>query len=282
MELKCPYCGRLNSAEAMHCFECGTKLVVPVAQENPSDALSSKAPSPEAVVSETEWRPVDAWKCLGMFLVFECLVGLVRGALSTLSPGFRQWSHNGFGHFFSASFHYAIAILTVLYFSRINSKEAFIRTLGLAQPPSRYVWAGVALTLGIRLTGHLMYAAGFAKGVASSDAWGFRHTFGPERYLFLAPALMAPFCEELYMRGFLYRAFRGSYSKFLSTILIIGVVALTHWNQFYHSWVAAVDLSALTILQCVLRERGNLRDCIASHLAYNVTWAAGLALYPVA
>ncbi len=213
-----------------------------------------------------------------MFLVFEFVVGLTRGTLSTLSPGFRQWSHGGFGHLFFASFHYAVAILTMLYFARIQSKAAFLRTLGLARPPSRYVWAGVALTLAIRLTGHFMYAAGLAKGVTSSEAWSFRHTAGPEKYLFLAPALMAPFCEELYMRGFLYRAFRGSYSIQLSTLLIVGVVALTHWNQFYQSWVAAVDLSALTILQCFLRERGNLRDCIASHLAYNIPWAANLAL----
>jgi len=118
-----------------------------------------------------------------------------------------------------------------------------------------------------------MYAAGLAKGVTSSDAWGFRHTLGPERYLFLVPALLAPFCEELYMRGFLYRAFRGSYSIQLSTLLIVGVVAWTHSNQF-HSWVAALDLSALTVLQCYLRERGNLRDCMASHLVFNFTWAA--------
>ena len=77
------------------------------------------------------------------------------------------------------------------------------------------------------------------------------------------------------MRGFLYRAFRGSYSVRLSMLLILGVVAWTHSNQF-HSWVAALDLSALTILQCYLRERGNLRDCIASHLVFNLTWAANV------
>ncbi len=81
------------------------------------------------------------------------------------------------------------------------------------------------------------------------------------------------------MRGFLYRAFRGSYGIQMSTVLMVVVMSLTHSNQFYHSWVAALDLSALTILQCFLRERGNLRDCIASHLAFNLTWAARLGMH---
>jgi len=84
------------------------------------------------------------------------------------------------------------------------------------------------------------------------------------------------------MRGFLYRAFRGSYSIQLSTVLMVGSMSLTHSNQFYHSWVAAADLSALTILQCFLRERGTLRDCIASYLTYNATLVASLAFRPAA
>jgi membrane protease YdiL (CAAX protease family) len=277
MELQCAYCGRPNSTQATHCLECGTKLVEPVTQEK--EPSVPELPPPAAEISETEWRARDAWKCLGMFLAFEMVVSLAHGAVSTLSPGFRHWSHSGYGHFLFAGVHYTIDILTMLYFARIGSKEVFLRTLRLAQPPSRYIWAGVVFTLAIRMAGHLMYLAGWAKSLTSSDAWGFRHTLGPERYLFLAPSLMAPFCEELYMRGFLYRAFRGSYSIYLSTLLIVAVVSLTHSNQFYHSWVAAVDLSALTVLQCFLRERGNLRDCIASHLVFNLTWAAGLIRY---
>ncbi len=83
------------------------------------------------------------------------------------------------------------------------------------------------------------------------------------------------------MRGFFYRAFRGSYSVAVSTLLILGITAVTHWSQFYHSWIAAVDLSALTVLQCFLRERtGNLWDCILCHLVFNVTGAFPSLLVP--
>src|SRR5579885_2691291 len=129
MELRCAYCGRLNSVETIHCFECGTKLIEPAAQTKPSEAPRRSPPSFAAVVSETEWRAVDAWKCLGMFLVFECVMGLIRGALGSFSPAFTQWSHGGFGHLFFAALHYAINILTMLYFARITSKETFLRTL---------------------------------------------------------------------------------------------------------------------------------------------------------
>jgi membrane protease YdiL (CAAX protease family) len=83
---------------------------------------------------------------------------------------------------------------------------------------------------------------------------------------------MAPFCEELFMRGFLYRAFRGSYSILASTALIVGITAIMHVDQFLQSWAAVITISAMTVLQCFLRERtGNLWDCIICHLVFNAT-----------
>ena len=74
------------------------------------------------------------------------------------------------------------------------------------------------------------------------------------------------------MRGFLYRAFRGSYSVRTSAGLILLFTAVTHHPQFISSWAAAVVLSAMAILQCTLRERiGNLTDCIITHFVFNLT-----------
>ncbi len=76
------------------------------------------------------------------------------------------------------------------------------------------------------------------------------------------------------MRGFLYRAFRGSYPISLSLGVILALAGLTHWSQVHRSWVAAAEVGSLTILQCYLRERtGNLWDCIICHFVFNATGA---------
>jgi membrane protease YdiL (CAAX protease family) len=118
-----------------------------------------------------------------------------------------------------------------------------------------------------------MIVAGWGKGVYTSSIWGFQHTFGFERFLYVFPLLiLAPLCEEIFMRGFLYRAFRGSYPVELSTLLVVAVTAYTHWDQFRQSGIAAVDITAMTVVQCYLRERtGRLQDCIASHFAFNAS-----------
>ncbi len=76
------------------------------------------------------------------------------------------------------------------------------------------------------------------------------------------------------MRGFFYRAFRGSYPIILSTGLILGITALTHWGQVHRSGFAALAIGALAVFQCYLRERtGNLWDCIICHFVFNASGA---------
>jgi membrane protease YdiL (CAAX protease family) len=70
----------------------------------------------------------------------------------------------------------------------------------------------------------------------------------------------------------LYRAFRGSYSIAASAALIVAITGLLHINQFSRSWAAVMSISAITLLQCFLRERtGSLWDCIICHLVFNFT-----------
>lgn len=220
------------------------------------------------------WSAKDAWKCLGMFVVVEFVIGFLRFAVQARSPGFSHFVHSGAGHFTFACIFYGLDILIMLYFARVESFRDFKEAFGLASGPSPLVWFAVVFALVLRFAGHYLIVTGWAKGVTTTSLWGFAHSVGLERWLYLAPALMAPFGEELYMRGFFYRAFRGSYPIILSTGLILGVTALTHWEQVHRSGFAAVAIGALTIFQCFLRERtGNLWDCIICHLVFNATGA---------
>ena len=118
-----------------------------------------------------------------------------------------------------------------------------------------------------------MIIHGWGKGVSDYDITAFKRTLGPERYFFLAPlVLLAPLFEESIYRGFLYKAFRGSYSMKVSMALIVAWTVNTHWSQYSHSWIAALGLSILTIVQCYLREKSNsLWDCIICHFTYNAS-----------
>ena len=271
---KCPYCGRHNDEEVEDCVECGTRFArtsVPTTDEPP---VVAPRPAPEATARDDSWSARDAWKCLGMFVVFEFVIGVVWRAMGVGFPGFQPLLHSGAGHLGFSVVHYTVDILIVLYFARTESLRSFLKAFGLAGPPSSYIWFAVVVTLAIRIAGHIVISAGWSKGAHTTSLWGFAHSVGLERYLYLAPALMAPFGEEVYMRGFFYRAFRGSYSVTASTLLILGITAVTHWSQFHRSWIAVLEISALTVLQCLLRERtGNLWDCIISHFTFNVTGA---------
>jgi len=82
------------------------------------------------------------------------------------------------------------------------------------------------------------------------------------------------------MRGFLYRAFRGSYGRALSTALVICFHTYFHWGLVSRSLYTLVYLSLLQVLLCMTRERtGNVWNCILCHSAYNAAVGVNWATY---
>jgi membrane protease YdiL (CAAX protease family) len=229
--------------------------------------------TPYLIFPGYQWSARAAWKCLGMLLVFEFVLGMIFFALDRQFPGFHRWHRGGVGHLSIAVFSFAIFLLTGAYFARTETLAAFWKGFGLDRKPSEYAWFGVTMALIIRGFAHFMIIHGWGKGLTNHDIIGFKNTSGPERYLFLAPLiLLAPLFEESVNRGFLYKAFRGSYAMGISMGLIVAWTAWTHWSQYSHSWVAVFTLSMLTIVQCYLREKSDsLWDCIFCHFAFNLS-----------
>lgn len=125
------------------------------------------------------------------------------------------------------------------------------------------------LALGIRLIGHLVYVQHWVKAYPNYDFDAFKATIGPQRCLFLFPILFAPFWGEPVYRGFLYKAFRGSYSMPLATLIVVGWAVLSLWSQYGYFGGTLITLTAFTVLQCYLREKSDsLWDCIWSHFAF--------------
>ena len=73
------------------------------------------------------------------------------------------------------------------------------------------------------------------------------------------------------MRGFLYRAFRGSYGILLSVLSSFCIVTYFHWGLLSNPLVF-VCLTAGAILLCTIREwTGSLWNCILFHAVYNAS-----------
>lgn len=272
---KCPYCGKKYSDEMEFCLVDSEPLRELAG--NPSPPLAADTDKQEVEKSYVafpnyKWFARDAWKCLGMLLVFELVIGLFLAGLDSTLPVFHRWHRTGYGYLSARILYVAIDLLAVAYFARTDSPAIFARSVGMNRKPTDFVWFGIAFALALRILTHFLYANGWAKGYATPSLLGASHAVGMERYFYLSSPLLAAFYEEPIMRGFLYKAFRGSYTISTSVLLILAITACNHWSQYSHSAVAAISLSSLTIVLCALREKSkSLWDCIICHLVFNAS-----------
>lgn len=147
--------------------------------------------------------------------------------------------------------------------------KSFFRETGLA---ARLTFSGWLYAWGAILLGFLQLcfvAEGWSKENRSASSFyqgGFALLLP-----FLAQAvLLAPFVEETVVRGFLYRAFRGSYGIVPSTILALGFQTYFHWGLISQDPVASVLFLVGGAVLCVIRERTqNTWHCVLFHAAYN-------------
>lgn len=265
---RCPYCGAEYPDDAEVCTI--DRQPLPKRAVDPPPSANRKPV--ELAFPDYKWSARDVWKYFGTMLVLGFILSPLYWALRNYIPGFHNTQASGLGYFSWRLLDYGIDLLVAAYFARTETLASFWRAFGLDRKPSNYVWFGVVAALGIRTFGVIVHSHGWSRGVGGVyDLDGFNSTSGPERYLFLAPMLLlAPLFEEVINRGFLYEAFRGSFSVVVSTLFIIGWTAVNHWSYYSVSWIAALDLSLLTIVQCYLREKSDsLWDCIFCHLTYN-------------
>jgi hypothetical protein len=83
---------------------------------------------------------------------------------------------------------------------------------------------------------------------------------------------IAPICEEIYWRGFVFPAVEKRFSR-LNTILIVSSFAtLVHLSGLWGVWgsllMVFLGSVVLTVLRCVT---GSTLSCIITHTVYNVT-----------
>jgi membrane protease YdiL (CAAX protease family) len=179
-----------------------------------------------------------------------------------------------------------IVFLTVFIFSGSSSIPAFLKNMGMTCWPSAKISSlGVlAIVLGVLQ----MYCSTVFHSrenptyqMYQSGSLGVRVSF------VLFGCAVAPFFEEVVMRGYFYKIFRSNCGAAMAIGLCALINAASHWTVMQRSITAIIFLNLVLLALCLIYERERIiSSSLLFHIAYNSTvilgWqysAMGLALF---
>lgn len=217
------------------------------------------------------WKCRNAWYCIIALVFFQFIILFWLRFAARSSPAFSQWWASPFGTGAVYLLADSLWVLLAVIFSRVNTIRGFLEVSGLRRGLSIFGWLAAWVAIVIAIIDDYVVSQGMAahSNVHNPDlhdifsfAWC---------YFILSAVVIAPLCEEVMTRGFLYPAFRGSYNVLITIVIIICFSAYFHWNIISNSLLASGILCALWILLCVVREKaGSLWDCLLCHAVYNL------------
>jgi membrane protease YdiL (CAAX protease family) len=180
----------------------------------------------------------------------------------------------------------SLSLCIVFLFARIQSVHNFFNQVGMSHQPTLSGLFAACVAVGI---GYLALYGVVKQWIPPNQLFrSFYYQGGWAKWFFIVDALLiAPFCEEVVRRGFLYRAFRGSYKPPSSICFVLCVHAYFHWGTISQSLCTFTCLVLVEIWLCLIQEwTGNLWNCVLCHAAYNATqnlpwyiYSIGLILY---
>jgi membrane protease YdiL (CAAX protease family) len=221
--------------------------------------------------NQKAWKSRDAWFCILALVVsqFVILFWLRFGARS--SPAFDHWWAAPFGTGVIYLIQDALWVFVALWFSRVEAFRDFLEPAGLRRGISILGWCAAWLAIAVAFVDAYGASRGLTASVRQSQPVGYGTFSVAWLYFTLSSVLIAPFCEEVVTRGFLYRAFRGRYSFLVTTVIIICFSVFFHWSSVSRSLFTFGCLASLWALLCIVRERtGSLWDCLFCHAVYNL------------
>ncbi len=216
---------------------------------------------------QVTWKSRDAWLCILALLFFDFALRVCLDSTARSSPAFSHWWASSFGRGTIYTVQDAMWLFVALWFSRIKTVRDFLEPAGLQRRISFFGWCSAWLAIAIAL----IDGYGGSNGWTAVTTHAVYDTFSVAWCFFaLSAVLIAPFCEEVVTRGFLYRAFRGHYSPMAAMVIIICFSAYFHRSSVLRSSFTFVCLASLWILLCIVREKTHsLWDCLLCHAAYN-------------
>jgi len=180
---------------------------------------------------EKPWGAPGGLACAAGLIIFSLAINEGLRIGSDQSAAFTDWlrQHSIFVQGSLMLFQAALWLLLAFGFSRAESVRCFAEVAGLGLRPGVLGWLVASAAIGIGLFD--LYGA--SKGWTSSNrrTLAFYSSGATARWFFVVHAvLIVPFYEEVVMRGFLYRAFRGGYGLVSSTVMILSTQTFFHWG----------------------------------------------------
>jgi membrane protease YdiL (CAAX protease family) len=219
--------------------------------------------------NQAQWKGRGAWFCVLALVTCQFFLHLFLRLGARASPGFSQWLGTVPGSAFAVVLQAGLFLPLVFWFSRVPVIPDFIARAGLKQGVNRFGWCAAWLALGLALIDGYGHSRGLTASSEQPHPLKYM-SIGAASWFFLKSVLIVPFYEETVTRGFLYRAFRGSYGALASTIATLCFSAYFHWSSMSRSLFTAACLGSLWVLLCIVRERtGSLWGCFLGHAVYN-------------
>lgn len=217
------------------------------------------------------WRIRDAWFCVLALIVSQFVVLSWLRFAARSSPAFDHWWASSFGTGVIYLIQDALWVFIALWFSRVEAVREFLEPAGLRRGVSLFGWCAAWLAIAIAV----IDGYGASRGLTASSSQHLAAGYGDFGvawcYFTLSAVVIAPFCEEVATRGFLFPAFRHGYGFMLTTVIIVCFSAYFHKSSVFRSAFTFGCLALLWVLLCVVRERsGSLWDCLLCHGVYNL------------
>jgi membrane protease YdiL (CAAX protease family) len=196
-----------------------------------------------AVKPGNPWNAKHAWTFLLAVGVGVLLDQAVFWILLQTRRGFADWAfkHSPIIDIAMTIFTYCWWLLFVFLCSKVKTVYNFVHGIGLNRRLTLSSWFYGWVAIGIGLLMHYGTIKGWGIQPSLTLGFGF-YKLGGVYWLFfiISACVVAPIVEEMVMRGFLYRAFRGSYDIFLSIFLILCVHGFSTSICFIHCLTLAV------------------------------------------
>ena len=168
--------------------------------------------------------------------------------------------------------------ITSYCFVRVITRSSAFEMLGLERCPTLAGWTVAWFAFGMGLLSLYLAQVGRVTPDAAAEIF-YRKGAPAWRAFTFFDTILGPLIEEITMRGFLFRAFRGSFGLYVSAALVLGVQAYFHWGLLFHD-ISAFGIFILGgIILCLLMEyTENSWNCFLFHGTYNATVAR---LWPI-
>jgi uncharacterized protein len=232
--------------------------------------VTRPVPPPVPARPDVDRWPLFRWRTREFVPVALMPFGLVLFAYY-LVFGFLGWDSDAGGVVVTAAQQLALLVPIVIYVRRTRGSLA---PLGLRRGGWRLgdVFAGIGAGLGAIVAGTIVIALTIAivravSGHEPTTSTALDDTSGPWLVLnALMAVFLAPVCEELYFRGFLFQGLRGRMRSVWAGLFSGAVFAFAHVEPIRFFGLTVMGL----ILASVFEHRRTLVASMAAHATVNV------------